>query len=220
MKPGIEDIARAAQARITGVLEYILYTKDLRAAIADLKAKNDFRKEGMRLYNRRAIFIYCFIGVLFILLFVDPPVRSKRDFLTNTPFILQALFLTGMIVFFVCLKILVPREILAYTFGEIAAGIVRHSYSRPGGLGQINFAYQFTDGHGVEHTNTVSRISKMFMLKKDYPEKGKPIRIFYLPRHPTINYPFIHYFFDMNCISKSQYDKITQLIRIEEYGRR
>lgn len=220
MKAGLKSIVKLVLAKVAKVLGYILYTKDLRAAIADLKAKNDFRKEGMRHYNRRTIFTYCLIGVLLILLFVDPPTHSKRDFLARNPLILQAIFLALVGVLLACLKVLVPREIFAYSFGEASEGKVVRLYPIIGGVGQINFSYQFTDKHGVQHTNTVSRVGKIFMLKKDYPEKGKSIKVFYLPRHPAINYPFMHYYFDMNCISNSQYDKITQLIRMEEYGRR
>ena len=175
------------------LLRWLLYGRKLRETIVHLKAKGDFRAEGLKtptLYWCLAHLV-CFTGSTLVLFF------SWGHW--NQPYLL---FLGGCLVAFEVLLLSQSGK----GFELIATGIITEGiivaaeYWWPNGGWHLH--YQFHDPQGAVCKGFTRLNNKKILNER--PRTGDSIIVIFDPNHPRTNSPFVPEPFPKTCISWSR----------------
>ncbi|MCC3861537.1 hypothetical protein [Pseudemcibacter aquimaris] len=178
------------------MLGWILFPRELREAIYELKSKNDFRPKGLRrVYLRFWLLLILSMGVLYLYLFIKPDEH----------------FILLFSVFLAILAIKLPRSlakdrIIAYSTGCVVSGEYSYvKYVTPailnGGNGFIGCTY--IDDNSIAHKRSWGGLVT-YWGRKHVRAVGEKVPIFYTINRPEDGIPYLAPVFNAYCISKSR----------------
>jgi len=187
------------------LLRRLLYGRKLRETSAELKAKGDFRAEGLRgltLYGW-LVHLACISGIAF------PVGHLWKHWNTSTVATnLSLLFLAGFCVVFAILiwPVLRGRRLVRVATGTIAEGVILDARSWPG-LSGWYIDYRFTDLDGVARKGT-DLIGK-HRASNEKPREGDHILVVLDPNNVKKQAPLVPGDLRKNCISWSRFRQLA-----------
>lgn len=185
------------------VLDWFLYTPRLRAIISELKAKGDFRREGLRQLHKWQIWIS-------VILFSYSSIFIIFDGITiNTCVII----VVSAYALYSITSATINKIIIPYSMGGMTFGVVTHMEFHRIWLGVRDWLvwYQFDCSDGNIETGKVISIRREDMRPIN-PEIGRMVIIFYDPMHLKYNSMFAPGLFDRACISCARHAKRQEII--------
>lgn len=190
------------------MLEYLLYSKRLRETIADLKAKGDFREEGLAAYNKSALSqLYIFCALLVISVFC---VAYREGTIIICGLVL------GLYLFFIFFIICIWKYAVVISTGQlIKARIVSLRYlwgSFPG----WRLTYEYVGGDKAKYYKIIILTEKKekFLTSNNISE----FFVVYDQKEPSYSLALILTGAPKMCLSKTMYDKIVLSSLHEERG--
>jgi len=182
-------------------LDWLLYTKRLRKLIRELKAKGDFREEGLQ---RLHVHLVGF-GLLSV---VAPPIAGfLAGIQGKSSFASLWVFLFFAFLFFFQRYWFASREIIPYSIGEATDGEISWvDYNKvPIGKRGWQVEASYFDAKGNKKTQRIDNIDNAFLAGRS-PKVGMPIKVF-VDEKNSISAPFIEGWFFRACISAERASK-------------
>lgn len=178
----------------------------MKSYIDELKAKNDFRREGLRGYYKAiplGILSFWFIYIL-PYFFLESLIAS----------FLVIIIVVGIFLLWHC-GIRGPHKI--YNEGKITYGIINGASFAPlylfGGLGwTINYTFEVSGKRITRHERFSLIRKKRFFLGGKLPKAGDRIIVFYENEIPYNSFLYIPLKFSDWCLKKSRYDEILNIV--------
>ncbi|MCC3860032.1 hypothetical protein [Pseudemcibacter aquimaris] len=184
---------------------------EMKIYIDNLKAKDDFRPEGMIGYKRLPFWIFIlslFISALLLALLIKMGLLEKsiKDFSV----LLVIIFLFGL---FIKAMVLFPSKLL--NFGKIAVGKITYAQYSPfpfvvGSGWRINAEF-YVNEKKYEGIQWIKSFKNTEYKGFNLPKEGDEIIIFYEENNPEKNAIFVPGYFYKNCLSKSRYNDVSNL---------
>lgn len=180
----------------------------MKSYIDELKAKNDFRREGLRGYKRGYFSVLIFS--VFIALFIFALLINWQASLKSLEifcFILLMIYLISLMYY---LMSYFPWKL--YNFGEYCLGEIVHAqYSGipflPGFGWTIKAEFKVSEKL-IYASQTVNSFRNQEFLDFELPTEGRKIVIFFDKNNPENNKIFIPRYFYLNCLSISRFKGI------------
>lgn len=181
----------------------LFYPKELKAIIADLRAKGDLNEAALKEINQNVWFSFICSAV------VSAIVLVKNSLLIT--FIFFICF--GFLGCFISLRRAICMFSLPYTKGKIYKGVIRsarfgkdYNPSAPKGW---RIDYSFVDDKGRELKGSSDVIFKAH-IGSYIPKNGEEIQVYVHPNNTSKHGIFLPFYFKRYCLSKSRIKETLQ----------